>query len=228
MSQLDLNQNGVHSTSKFTSIKSILAMDYITDGDSGNKVLILAHGAGAPMDSDFMNIVAEGVAEYGIQVVRFEFPYMQQRRLTGKKRPPDRLPVLLDCWQQVISNLGGAENLIIGGKSMGGRMASLIAAQQRVRGLVCLGYPFHPAGKPDRLRTEHLPQITSPTLVVQGDRDKLGNRGEVANYDLPPDVRISWLADGDHDFKPRVKSGYTHQQHLMTTVQAITDFVHSC
>ncbi len=228
MSQLDLNQNGEHSTSNLRAIKTIRVMNYITNGDKGGNLLLLAHGAGAPMDSDFMNIVAEGVAKQGIQVVRFEFPYMQQRRLTGKKRPPDRLPVLLDCWQQVIGDWGGDENLIIGGKSMGGRMASLIAAQQRVRGLVCLGYPFHPAGKPDRLRTEHLPQITSPTLVVQGDRDKLGNRGEVASYDLPPDVRFRWLIDGDHDFKPRVKSGYTHQQHLITTVHAITDFVHSC
>jgi len=228
MSRLDLNQNGVHSTSNSSAIKTIPVMNYITNGDNGNNIFVLAHGAGAPMDSDFMNVVAEGLAEHGVQVVRFEFPYMQQRRLTGKKRPPDRLPVLLDCWQQVLRDFGGAENLIIGGKSMGGRMASLIAAQQSVRGLVCLGYPFHPVGKPDRLRTEHLPQITSPTLIVQGVRDALGNREEVANYELPPDVRVCWLPDGDHDLKPRVKSGYTHQQHLVTTVQTITDFVHSC
>lgn len=203
-------------------------MHYITSGDSGNKRLALAHGAGAAMDSEFMNIIAEGVAEQGIEVIRFEFPYMQQRRLTGKKRPPDRQPVLLEYWQQVIADLGDAENLVIGGKSMGGRMASLIAAQQPVRGLVCLGYPFHPAGKPERLRTEHLPLITSPTLFVQGERDALGNKAEVVDYDLPPDLDLRWLADGDHDLKPRVKSGYNHQQHLLTAIQHIAAFVHAC
>jgi len=203
-------------------------MNYITNGDNGNNLLVLAHGAGAQMDSDFMNVVAEGVANNGIQVVRFEFPYMQQRRLTGKKRPPDRQPILLDCWQQVLSDFGGAEKLIIGGKSMGGRMASLVAAQQLIKGLVCLGYPFHPVGKPERLRTEHLPQISSPTLIVQGERDALGNKDEVQHYELPKKSRLCWLPDGDHDFKPRVKSGYTQQQNLTAAIAAITDFVQSC
>jgi len=203
-------------------------MKYITNGDNGENLLVLAHGAGAPMDSAFMDTIAEGLAAQGIKVIRFEFPYMQQRRLTEKKRPPDRQPILLDCWQQVIDELGGAENLIIGGKSMGGRMASLVAAQQAVRGLVCLGYPFHPAGKPERLRTEHLPQISSPTLIVQGERDALGNREEVAHYDLPQDCRVSWLPDGDHDFKPRVKSGYSHQHNLECAIKSITEFVQSC
>jgi len=153
---------------------------------------------------------------------------MQQRRLTGKKRPPDRQPILLDCWQQVIDELGGAQNLIIGGKSMGGRMASLLAAQQAVRGLVCLGYPFHPVGKPERLRTEHLPQISSPTLIVQGERDALGNKTEVERYDLPQNCRVSWLPDGDHDFKPRVRSGYSHQYNLEMAISTITEFVQSC
>ena len=203
-------------------------MSYITNGDNGKNILVLAHGAGAAMDSDFMNIVAEGVAAHGIQVIRFEFPYMQQRRLTGKRRPPDRQPILLECWQDVIAELGGTERLIIGGKSMGGRMASLIAAQQPVRGLVCLGYPFHLVGKPERLRTEHLSQITSPTLMVQGERDALGNKEEVNGYELPQDFRFCWLPDGDHDFKPRVKSGYNHKHNMMLAITAITDFVRSC
>jgi len=203
-------------------------MNYITNGDNGNNRFVLAHGAGAPMDSDFMNLVADGVAKQGVQVIRFEFPYMQQRRLTGKRRPPDRQLILLDCWQQVIDELGGAENLIIGGKSMGGRMASLIAAQQSVRGLVCLGYPFHPAGKPERLRTEHLPQISSPTLILQGERDALGNKKEVAHYDLPPNCNLSWVSDGDHDFKPRVRSGYNHQHNLECAIKSITEFVQAC
>lgn len=200
-------------------------MDSITNGDNGNAVLVLAHGAGAPMDSDFMNAVAEGLASSGIQVVRFEFPYMQQRRLSGKKRPPDRQPVLLDSWRQMIEKLGGPEHLIIGGKSMGGRMASLIAAQLPVRGLLCLGYPFHPVGRPERLRTEHLYEITTPTLILQGERDALGSRQEVASYKLPEIFQVQWLPDGDHDFKPRVKSGYTHQQNLQQAISVVTNFV---
>lgn len=203
-------------------------MNTITNGDKGKQVFVLAHGAGAPMDSDFMNIVAEGVARFGVQVVRFEFPYMRERRLTGKKRPPDRQPVLLACWQEMIDKLGGPENIVIGGKSMGGRMASVMAAEFNVKGLVCLGYPFHPAGKPERLRTEHLYNIRVPTLMVQGERDALGNKEEVLSYELPAAFQFSWLPDGDHDLKPRVKSGYNHDHHLKLAITAIVDFVHSC
>jgi len=203
-------------------------MSSITNGDNGKNILVLAHGAGAPMDSSFMDIVAGGLANSGIQVVRFEFPYMQQRRLTGKKRPPDRQPVLLECWQEMIGQLGGPENLFIGGKSMGGRMASVLAADLNVRGLVCLGYPFHPVGKPDRLRVEHLYDISVPTLIVQGERDALGNREEVAGYDLPSAFQFDWLPDGDHDFKPRVRSGYTHEQNLERAVAKVVDFIRAC
>lgn len=200
----------------------------ITNGDNGEKVLVLAHGAGAPMDSNFMNIVAEGVANSGIKVIRFEFPYMKERRLTGKKRPPDRQPVLLASWQELIDQLGGPENLIIGGKSMGGRMASLLAAELNVKGLVCLGYPFHPVGKPDRLRTDHLYGVSVPTLMVQGERDALGNKEEVCGYELPAAFQFCWLPDGDHDFKPRVRSGYTHDHNLEKAIAAVVDFVHFC
>lgn len=205
-------------------------MKYITNGDKGEKqpLLVLVHGAGAAMDSDFMTVVAEEIAKQGIQVIRFEFPYMQQRRLTGKKSPPNRQPVLLQCWQEVIAELGEGRRLVIGGKSMGGRMASLIAAQQPVKGLVCLGYPFHPVAKPTQLRTEHLSRITSPTLIVQGERDALGNKEEVDGYGLPQEFRFCWLPDGDHDFRPRVKSGYSHQHNMMLAITAVTDFVHSC
>lgn len=186
---------------------------------------MLAHGAGAPMDSDFMNRIAQGVSESGIQVVRFEFPYMQERRLTGKKRPPDRQPVLIDCWEKVIADCCDSQRIVIGGKSMGGRMASLVAAQQQVRGLVCLGYPFHPQGKPEKLRTEHLANIASPSLIIQGERDALGNRQEVESYQLPENIQINWMPDGDHDLKPRVKSGFTHQENIAKAVTALVQFV---
>jgi len=128
----------------------------------------------------------------------------------------------------MIGQLGGPENLFIGGKSMGGRMASVLAADLNVRGLVCLGYPFHPAGKPDRLRVEHFYDISVPTLIVQGERDALGNREEVAGYDLPAAFQFDWLPDGDHDFKPRVRSGYTHEQNLERAVAKVVDFIRAC
>ncbi len=187
--------------------------------------LVLTHGAGAPMDSPFMEKLAELLAEQGIGVIRFEFPYMQERRENGKKRPPNKQDVLLDTWREVIDALGDPEALYIGGKSMGGRMASLIADEQAVAGLVCLGYPFHPQGKPEKLRTEHLAGLQTPTLIVQGTRDKLGSQAEVETYELLSAIDVLWLEDGDHDLKPQVKSGFTHDEHLQRTAEKITEFI---
>lgn len=192
--------------------------------------LVLAHGAGAPMDSDFMQIMAELLAARGVRVVRFEFPYMQERRQSGKRRPPNRQPELLQTWREALADCrtqfqDQAMPLFIGGKSMGGRMASLIADEESVDGLVCLGYPFHPQGKPEKLRTEHLEALQTPTLVVQGTRDALGNREEVKGYTLSAQIELLWLEDGDHDLKPRVRSGCTHAQHLETAATAIAAFM---
>jgi predicted alpha/beta-hydrolase family hydrolase len=148
----------------------------IFDGPAAGPAVALAHGAGAPMDSPFMNTIAAGLGAAGIRVARFEFPYMRRPRETGERRPPDREPALRQAWLEAIAALGGAERLVIGGKSMGGRMASLVADEAAVRGLVCLGYPFHPPGQPDRLRTAHLRELRTPTLIVQGTRDALGSR----------------------------------------------------
>ncbi|MDP6953453.1 MAG: alpha/beta fold hydrolase [Alphaproteobacteria bacterium] len=187
--------------------------------------VVLAHGAGAGMDTPFMTRMAEGLAETGLHVVRFEFPYMQRRRAEGGRRPPDRQPVLLDCWREVIAELGEPGRLVIGGKSMGGRMASLIADEAGVAGLVCLGYPFHPAGKPERTRTEHLEGLATPALILQGERDALGNREDVEGYSLSPAIAMHWLADGNHDLKPRKASGRDHEQNLAEAMAAIAAFV---
>ena len=168
--------------------------------------IVLAHGAGTGMDSEFMQAMAEGLTDYGLKVVRFEFPYMVKRRETGTRRRPDREPILRETWLEVIESLI-TNKLIIGGKSMGGRIASLIANESEAAGLVCLGYPFHPSGKPDKLRIEHLKAIKTPTLIVQGERDALGNKDEVARYKLSKNIQIYWLPDGDHSFKPRKLSG---------------------
>lgn len=188
-----------------------MSIDFLFDGEaSAPWTIALAHGAGAGMDSPFMNWFAQTLAERGFHLARFEFPYMAKRRRSGKGGPPDKLPVLMETWRQVIETLG-SRRLIVGGKSMGGRIASMVAEVAQVKGLICLGYPFHPVGKPDQLRVEHLQAITTPTLILQGTRDPFGNQAEVAGYRLSPSIEVHWLADGDHDFKPRKSSGGTQQ-----------------
>jgi predicted alpha/beta-hydrolase family hydrolase len=195
-----------------------------TVGSEGaGRTIVLAHGAGAPMDSPFLAYFAHGLAARGIRVVRFEFPYMRARR-DGRRLPPDRPPVLRACWREVISALGGGERLVIGGKSLGGRIASLVADEVSARGLVCLGYPFHPPGRPQALRVEHLRTLRTPTLIVQGTRDPLGSRDEVAGYALSPAIRVHWIVDGDHSLKPRSRSGRTEEQNLAEALEAMGDF----
>jgi predicted alpha/beta-hydrolase family hydrolase len=182
------------------------------------------------MDSAFMNAVAEGVGAAGFRVARFEFPYMRARREEGRKKPPDRESVLRESWHEAIRALSGKEgpgSLVIGGKSMGGRIASMIADEAGVLGLVCLGYPFHPPGQPEKLRVAHLERLKTPTLIVQGERDALGTREEVARYPLSKAIRILFLADGDHSFKPRVSSGRTQEQNLAEAVALVTGFLGS-
>jgi uncharacterized protein len=186
--------------------------------------IVLAHGAGAPMDSPFMRIVAEGLGGAGWRVVRFEFPYMKARREDGKRRAPDREPVLLDAWRDTIRHLGGGSRLVIGGKSMGGRIASMVADETEVRGLVCLGYPFHPPGQPERLRVKHLESLQTATLIVQGARDQFGRREEVEKYKLAPRIRIEWIEHGDHSYKPPVRSGRTVAENISAAISAVSEF----
>lgn len=175
------------------------------------------------MDSEFMRAMAEGLVGCGLRVVRFEFPYMVQRRETGKRRPPDREPILRETWLQVIESLE-SNKLIIGGKSMGGRIASMIADEAEVAGLVCLGYPFHPSGKPDKLRIEHLKAMKTPTLIAQGERDALGNEDEVVGYKLEKNIQFHWLPDGDHSFKPRKLSGRAQKDNWNEAIRVAAEF----
>ncbi|HKJ70664.1 MAG TPA: alpha/beta family hydrolase [Gammaproteobacteria bacterium] len=200
-------------------------MDFLFTGPaSAPLTLALAHGAGVGMDSPFMAAVASGLGERGWRVARFEFPYMVRRRAEGTKRPPDRQPVLLDTWREVIDELG-AQRLVIGGKSMGGRMASLVADEAGVAGLVGLGYPFHPPGKPDRTRIEHLQRLATPALIVQGSRDPFGTREEVASYPLDPAIAFHWAEDGNHDLAPRKRSGRTAEDNLSAALDAVDGFL---
>jgi uncharacterized protein len=200
--------------------------EFLIDGPkTAAKSFMFAHGAGAPMDSAFMQRVAEGVAASGIRVVRFEFPYMQRRRETGKGGAPDPPRVLMQSYRDAIDQAGGGSKLVIGGKSLGGRIASMVADEAKVLGLVCLGYPFHPPGQPEKTRTKHLENLRTPTLILQGARDSFGLPEDVAGYKLSPAIRIEWLEDGDHSFKPRVRSGRTETDNLSAAIKLVADFI---
>lgn len=200
-------------------------MDFLFDGPAdAATTLVLAHGAGAPMDSSFMAFFAGELAARGLRVARFEFPYMAARRMDGRRRGPDRPAVLLATWLDAIGRLDDPGRLIIGGKSMGGRIASMVADEAGVRGLVCLGYPFHPPGRPTALRTAHLSAIGTPTLIVQGTRDPLGGPDEVAGYALSTTIHLHWIEDGDHDLTPRKRSGRTQVENWQEAVAAVARF----
>lgn len=200
---------------------------FLTNGsDIEAPVFVFAHGAGSPMDSEFMTDVATGLAELGIQVVRFEFPYMQNRRLTGKRQPPNRQPVLLAHFLEVIQSLNvPAHRLVIGGKSMGGRMASMVATEIDVAGVAVMGYPFHPLGKPDKLRIDHFCALNGPLLICQGERDKMGSRLEVDSYPLTDHVVLEWFDDGDHDLKPRKSTGLTEKGQRQKAIERVSRFI---
>jgi predicted alpha/beta-hydrolase family hydrolase len=168
--------------------------------------LILAHGAGAGQRSTFMVDFADALSDLGLDVVTFNFPYIEQRR-----KIPDRAPVLEACYRRVIAaavrEVESARRLLcIGGKSMGGRIASQVAAADAslpIAGLVLLGYPLHPPGRPLERRDKHLPAIARPMLFVQGARDAFGTPGELAPIVqmLQPLPTLHVVPQGDHSFK---------------------------
>lgn len=226
--------------------------ELLLDGPADAPTLVLAHGAGAPMDSPFLATMAAGLAKRGVRVARFEFSYMRARREGGGRKAPDREPELRRAWLAAIAAIaataataasgatcepgtsgasdppGGGRRLWIGGKSMGGRLASMIADQAGVRGLVCLGYPFRPPGADPAVaarRTAHLRDLRTPTLIVQGTRDSFGGPDEVAHFTLSPRIRVHWIEDGDHSLKPRKSSGRTETQNLAEAMDAVAAFV---
>lgn len=192
-------------------------------------VFIFAHGAGAGMDSHFMLELSHHLKSSGIDVRRFEFPYMQKITAEGKRRPPDRMPKLLAEFEKEVRSLAASKHVFIGGKSMGGRVASLLAAEQgkdlAIRGVICLGFPFHPPKKPENYRGEHLIDIDIPTLIIQGERDSFGTKSEMTDFSFSDSVDVAFLTDGDHSFKPRVKSGVTFEQNLTRCSELICDFI---
>lgn len=198
-----------------------------------NITLILAHGAGAPADSEFMKWLSGALAAEGIATVRFEFPYMTRRREDGRKRPPDRQPVLLSYFREVIQQTavrrGG--RVFVGGKSMGGRMASLLAAESDLadilEGCICFGYPFHPPGKTERWRVEHFDSFCTPVMIIQGTRDPFGKREEVERCESVSGAgrQIYWLEGGNHDFKPLARQAETQNQLIEQAAKVAAAFM---
>jgi predicted alpha/beta-hydrolase family hydrolase len=180
------------------------------------------------MDTPFMEAVAGLLAERNIATLRFEFGYMAARRQGGSRKPPPRAERLMDEYRAAVAGVPRGAPLLIGGKSMGGRVASLVADEQygqgRIAGLVCLGYPFHPPNKPEQLRTAHLLDLKCPAFIVQGERDPFGTRSEVEVLQLSRAIRIHWASDGDHDLGPRGNSGFTRKGNLAAAADAIAAF----
>jgi len=208
-----------------------MSTNFLFDGPEDARVtILLAHGAGAPMDSASMNAAAKALAAAEFRVARFEFGYMAARR-GGERKPPPKAETVMPEYVSAIDDLGPTNGpLIIGGKSMGGRVASMIAdaefGARRIAGLLCLGYPFHPLGRPEQLRTKHLLTMKTPALICQGTRDEMGNRFEVGDYGLSDEIEVFWLEDGDHDLKPRKAiSGFTTAGHLQSMAEKVHEWV---
>lgn len=193
--------------------------------------LLLAHGAGAAMDSAFMNRLAAALAANGIAVARFEFAYMAGRRTGGSKRPPPKADKLIGEFQTALQALMTTSDgpILIGGKSMGGRVAAMLAGGAslpgRVKGVCCFGYPFHATGKADAdWRLEPLQGAKRPVLICQGDRDPFGSRAELDEISLPDTVSLTYLEDGNHDFGPRGKSPATLDGNIAEAARAVAGF----
>ena len=188
------------------------------------RTIVLAHGSGIGIHSPFMIAFADGLTGLGFRVVRFEFPYMTKIRQSGRRRPPDREPILVQSWHAILSEFS-AQKLIIGGKSLGGRIASLVVDEAAVDGLICLGYPFHVPGKATTAkRTQHLVELRTPTLICQGKRDPFGAVEEVETYSLSSSITLHWSDDGDHNFQPRKSSGTTKKANWQSAINAIANF----
>ncbi len=203
--------------------------DYqITESDSARCRLILAHGAGAGYQTPFMEDISSHLAQQSVEVWRFNFPYMQTMQETGKRRPPDKMPKLEAHFKALLKesiSKSAALPTFIGGKSMGGRVATHILEESDALGAVVFGYPFHPPGKPDKLRTDHLIDIKKPVCICQGERDTFGTQEEIRNYPLASSVTTSFLSDGDHSLKPRKKSGFTLQSNLYEAARTAAMFM---
>lgn len=188
--------------------------------------MLFAHGAGADMNSDFMQEVSIRLRERGVILKRFNFPYMVKRSQDGKRRPPDRFPALQQSMIEHCQTMDAQQlPMFVAGKSMGGRVAVTVADQVNAKAAIVFGYPFHPIGKPEKLRLEPFFESQSPVMVLQGTRDTMGDKSLVENLSLPERLQIRWFEDGDHSLKPRKRSGYDYADYLDTAAELCVCFM---
>lgn len=195
------------------SISAVSAIWQYPEGEKRRSALLLGHGAGAPMDGAFLEYVAPALVARGFAVMRFAYPYAERMRSEGRRLPPDRAPALESTHERALERfleLAGGSRAILGGKSLGGRIAShLVARGADCSGLVFFGYPLHPAKKPEKLRSEHFPSLCQPALFLQGERDALGTpehlEAELRTYGGVS--RVVVVEQGDHDFRVPKRTG---------------------
>ncbi|MCU4674612.1 hypothetical protein N7931_03105 [Catenovulum sp. 2E275] len=196
--------------------------------------LVLAHGAGAGSKSDFMQQICNKITDLSqgeIKVIMFDFPYMQIIEQTGKKRPPNKMPVLVEAFIEQVKQLDLNLPVFVGGKSMGARVAleTILACEQQniadIKGYFALGYPFHPVGKPDKLRLDLLNSVSTKGLIIQGERDTFGNKSEVERYNVRHNYQFKWILSGDHSLKPLKSSGLTQLQTITQAANWVVDFI---
>jgi len=204
--------------------------NYLINGPDNSPITILfAHGAGAAYDSSFMEYFSIELAKLDWRIVRFEFPYMNKRRLTGRQSPPDRFEILARCWSDHVDFFSQNSSVVVAGKSMGGRIASMLVddwlVTRQVCGCICLGYPFHPLGHPEKLRIDHLIELRTPTLLIQGERDPMGRRDLVEPLPLSQNIQMQWAHDGDHSLKPRKASGRTEEDNRLDAIEAVDRYL---
>ncbi|MSR37624.1 MAG: alpha/beta hydrolase [Planctomycetes bacterium] len=199
--------------------------EFLWDGPiDAKRTVLLAHSAGLPRSQPILTAFAKGLAARGLRVARFDYPYMQAMR-DGVRRAPDSLASLLLFHRAAIAaTLVRPDQLILAGKSMGGRISTLLADETGCAGVIAIGYPFHPPQKPTQLRTKHLATIRTRCLFLQGERDALGSRAEVSAYQLSAAITLHWFTDGDHSLIPRLRSGHTSIEHLEKAIATSASF----
>jgi predicted alpha/beta-hydrolase family hydrolase len=196
-----------------------------------DRAVLLAHGAGADMNAAALTVVADALADARVPSLRFDFPYRQAGR-----RAPDRPPVLLAAVREAVAELARRaklppDRLVLGGRSMGGRIASMVAADPDdpvpALGVTMLGYPLHPPGRPENLRVEHFPRLTMPVLFASGTRDAFGTPAELKRHakKVKGPVTFCWVETGDHSFRPLKASGLRAADALAQVADAVVDFV---
>jgi uncharacterized protein len=194
-----------------------------------DRAVLLAHGAGADMNAAALTTVADALADNKIPSLRFNFPYKAAGR-----RAPDRPPVLEASVRDAIAELAKTskvppQRLVLGGRSMGGRICSMVAASDGALGLALLGYPLHPPGRPERLRVDHFSQLRMPVLFASGTRDAFGTPEELKKYakTIRGRVKFHWIETADHGFKPLKSSGLTPAEALQGVAESVVAFVTS-